>query len=100
MATLSPCFSTAMHSASSRMFNIRLDAECIAVEKQGDKVAINLDCSSGDKIAVGSHLLLAVGRVPNTADLGLENTGVAGDERGYVQVDDQLRTNVSGIYAL
>jgi pyruvate/2-oxoglutarate dehydrogenase complex dihydrolipoamide dehydrogenase (E3) component len=80
--------------------NIRLDAECIAVEKQGDKVAINLDCSSGDKIAVGSHLLLAVGRVPNTADLGLENTGVAVDERGYVQVDDQLRTNVSGIYAL
>jgi len=80
--------------------NIRLNAECIAVEKHGDKVAINLDCSSGDKTVLGSHLLLAVGRVPNTDDLGLEKSGVAADQRGYVQVDDQLRTNVSGIYAL
>ena len=80
--------------------NIRLNAECIAVEKHGDKVAINLDCSSGDKRVLGSHLLLAVGRVPNTDDLGLENAGVAVDQRGYIQVDDQLRTNVPGIYAL
>jgi pyruvate/2-oxoglutarate dehydrogenase complex dihydrolipoamide dehydrogenase (E3) component len=49
---------------------------------------------------VGSHLLLAVGRVPNTDDLGLEKTGVTVDQRGYIQVDDQLRTNVPGIYAL
>ena len=75
--------------------NIRLNAECIAVEKHGDKVAINLDCSSGDKRVLGSHLLLAVGRVPNTDDLGLENAGVAVDQRGYVQVDDQLQTNVA-----
>ena len=80
--------------------NIRLDAECIAVEKHGDKVAINLECSSDDKRVLGSHLLLAVGRVPNTDDLGLENAGVAVDQRGYVQVDDQLQTNVPGIYAL
>jgi pyruvate/2-oxoglutarate dehydrogenase complex dihydrolipoamide dehydrogenase (E3) component len=80
--------------------NIRLSAECIALEKRRDKVAVNLDCSSGDKTVVGSHVLLAVGRVPNTDDLGLENTGVAMDQRGYVQVDDQLRTNVPGIYAL
>jgi pyruvate/2-oxoglutarate dehydrogenase complex dihydrolipoamide dehydrogenase (E3) component len=80
--------------------NIRLNAECIAAEKHGDKVAINLDCSSGDKTVLGSHLLLAVGRVPNTDDLGLENAGVAMDQRGYIQVDDQLRTNVSAIYAL
>lgn len=79
---------------------IRLDAECIAVEKDGDKVAVNLDCSTGDKRVVGSHLLLAVGRVPNTDDLGLENSGVAMDQRGYIQVDDRLRTNVPGIYAL
>ena len=57
--------------------NIRLNAECIAVEKHGDKVAVNLDCSTGDKKVLGSHLLLAVGRVPNTDDLGLENAGVA-----------------------
>jgi pyruvate/2-oxoglutarate dehydrogenase complex dihydrolipoamide dehydrogenase (E3) component len=80
--------------------NIRLNAECIAVEKNGEKVAINVDCSNGDKKVLGSHLLLAVGRVPNTADLGLENTGVTVDERGYIQVDGQLRTNVPGIYAL
>jgi pyruvate/2-oxoglutarate dehydrogenase complex dihydrolipoamide dehydrogenase (E3) component len=80
--------------------NIRLNAECIAMEKHGDKVAINLDCSTGDKRVLGSHLLLAVGRVPNTDDLGLKNAGVTVDQRGYIQVDDQLRTNVSGIYAL
>ena len=79
---------------------IRLSAECIALEKRGDKVAVNVDCSSGDKIVVGSHVLIAVGRVPNTDDLGLENTGVAVDQRGFIQVDDQLRTNVPGIYAL
>ncbi len=80
--------------------HIRLNAECIALEKQGDKVAVDLDCSTGDKKVIGSHLLLAVGRVPNTDDLGLEKAGVAVDQRGYVQVDDQLRTNVAGIYAL
>jgi len=80
--------------------NIRLSAECIAMEKRGEKVAVNLDCTSSDKTVVGSHVLLAVGRVPNTNDLGLENTGVAVDQRGYVQVDDQLQTNVPGIYAL
>ena len=80
--------------------NIRLSAECIALEKRGDKVAVNVDCSSGDKYVVGSHLLLAMGRVPNTDDLGLKNAGVTVDQRGYIQVDDQLRTNVAGIYAL
>jgi len=80
--------------------NIRLNAQCIGVEKQGDRIAINLDCSKGDNKISGSHLLLAVGRVPNTGDLGLENAGVAVDKRGYIEVDDQLRTNVEGIYAL
>ena len=80
--------------------NIRLDAECIELEKRGEKVAVNLNCVSGDKTVLGSHVLLAVGRVPNTDDLGLENAGVAVDQRGYIKVDDQLRTNVSGIYAL
>jgi pyruvate/2-oxoglutarate dehydrogenase complex dihydrolipoamide dehydrogenase (E3) component len=80
--------------------HIRLSAECIALEKQGDKVAVDLDCSTGDKKVIGSHLLLAVGRVPNTDDLGLKKAGVVVDQRGYVQVDDQLRTNIPGIYAL
>ena len=79
---------------------IRLGAECIAFEKRGDKVAVQVDCSSGDKTVIGSHALLAVGRVPNTNDLGLEHAGIEVDKRGYIQVDDQLRTNVPGIYAL
>ena len=49
---------------------------------------------------VGSHVLLAVGRRPNTDDLGLDKAGVATDERGYIEVDDQLRTSVPGIWAL
>jgi pyruvate/2-oxoglutarate dehydrogenase complex dihydrolipoamide dehydrogenase (E3) component len=84
----------------SEGIKIRLSAECIALEKRGDKVAVGVDCTSGDKIVVGSHVLLAVGRVPNTADLGLENARIAVDQRGYIQVDDQLCTNVPGIYAL
>ena len=79
---------------------IRLNAECIGFEKHGDKVAAQVDCSSGDKTVIGSHVLLAVGRVPNTNDLGLEQAGIEINERGYIQVDDQLRTNVPGIYAL
>lgn len=80
--------------------NIRLSAKCIALEKRGEKVAANVDCSAGDKTVVGSHVLLATGRVPNTDDLGLQSTGVAIDQRGYILVDDQLRTNVPEIYAL
>jgi pyruvate/2-oxoglutarate dehydrogenase complex dihydrolipoamide dehydrogenase (E3) component len=79
---------------------IRLGAECIAFGKRGDKVAVQVDCSSGDKTVIGSHALLAVGRVPNTNDLGLEQAGIEVDKRGYIQVDDQLRTNVPGIFAL
>jgi len=61
---------------------MRLSAECIALEKRGDKVAVNVDCSIGDKTVIGSHALLAVGRVPNTEDLGLKSAGVtAGSTR-------------------
>ena len=80
--------------------NMRLNAECIALDKRGDKLAVNVDCTSGDKTIIGSHALLALGRVPNTEDLGLETTSIVVDQRGYIKVDDQLRTNVSGIYAL
>ncbi len=79
---------------------VRLSAECLAFEQRGNAVAVHVDCSSGDTSIVGSHALLAVGRVPNTNDLGLEHTGIEVDGRGYIQVDDQLRTNVPGVYAL
>ncbi len=80
--------------------NIRLNAECMAAEKRGDQIQVKLDCDRGDKAVTGSHLLLAVGRVPNTHDLGLDKAGIETDARGYIQVDDQLRTNVSGVWAL
>ncbi|WP_159718897.1 FAD-containing oxidoreductase [Geminicoccus flavidas] len=79
---------------------IRLDAECIRFEPRGDEVALGVECRSGEPEVLGSHVLLAVGRQPNTHDLGLGEAGVAVDERGYIQVDDQLRTNVPEIWAL
>ncbi len=80
--------------------DIRLKAECIAYEKRGNGVAVGLKCSVGPKEVAGSHLLLAVGRRPNTHDLGLDKAGVATDDRGYIIVDDKLHTNVDGIFAV
>jgi pyruvate/2-oxoglutarate dehydrogenase complex dihydrolipoamide dehydrogenase (E3) component len=79
---------------------IRLDAECIHMAPHDDGVSVGVNCETDDKPSIGSHVLLAVGRTPNTQDLGLEKAGVAVDARGYVVVDDQLRTNVPGIYAM
>ena len=80
---------------------VRLNATCIELTKLRDgEVGVRLDCTEGVPEVSGSHLLLAMGRTPNTDDLGLEKSGVAGDEHGYILVDDQLRTNVPGIWAL
>jgi pyruvate/2-oxoglutarate dehydrogenase complex dihydrolipoamide dehydrogenase (E3) component len=81
--------------------SVRLNAKCISLTKVGDKeVGVHLDCSEGAPAASGSHLLLAMGRTPNTHDLDLEKAGVARDAHGYIVVDNQLRTNVPGIWAL
>jgi pyruvate/2-oxoglutarate dehydrogenase complex dihydrolipoamide dehydrogenase (E3) component len=80
--------------------DIRLDAECIGFEKREDGVGVHVNCTAGEPQVVSSHLLLAVGRRPNTHDLGLEKAAVEMDKRGYVVVDDQLRTNVPGIWAM
>jgi pyruvate/2-oxoglutarate dehydrogenase complex dihydrolipoamide dehydrogenase (E3) component len=79
---------------------VRLQAECMTVKKDGGRVVVGLDCGEGGRQVAGSHLLLAVGRAPNTGDLGLDEAGVETDKAGYVKVDDQLRTNVPGIWAL
>lgn len=79
---------------------IRLEAECIGLAKRGDQVAVTASCGPGPEEIVGSDVLLAVGRKPNTDDLGLDKAGVETDPRGYVVVDDQLRTNVPGIWAI
>ena len=79
---------------------IEAAAECMSVAKASEGVVVDLDCADGTRSARGTHLLLAVGRTPNTDDLGLDRAGVAKDARGYIAVDDALRTNVPGIYAL
>ncbi|MBI3992049.1 MAG: FAD-dependent oxidoreductase, partial [Candidatus Lambdaproteobacteria bacterium] len=79
---------------------IHTGATCMAVQGESGGVAVSLDCAAGPRRVSGSHLLLAVGRRPNTNDLGLEQAGVATDARGYIQVDDQLRTTIQGIWAI
>jgi pyruvate/2-oxoglutarate dehydrogenase complex dihydrolipoamide dehydrogenase (E3) component len=79
---------------------IETGAECMAVAKADGGIAVDLDCAGGSRSVRGSHLLLAVGRTPNTDELGLDLAGVAKDPRGYVTVDDELRTSAAGIYAL
>jgi pyruvate/2-oxoglutarate dehydrogenase complex dihydrolipoamide dehydrogenase (E3) component len=80
--------------------HVRLDAKCLSVAKEGAGIAVTLDCTSGPPRAIGSHLLMATGRRPNTDDLGLDAAGIAHDERGFITVDDELRTNVPGIWAM
>ena len=79
---------------------LHLGAECVALERRGEGIAVRVSCDDGPEEVVGSHLLLAVGRVPNTTDLGLDEAGVETDPRGNIVVDDQLRTNVPGIWAI
>ena len=79
---------------------VRLNAECISLDRQGGNVVTRVDCGTGAPEVLGSHLLLAVGRRPNTDDLGLDTAGVEVDARGHIQVDDTLKTSVAGVWAL
>jgi pyruvate/2-oxoglutarate dehydrogenase complex dihydrolipoamide dehydrogenase (E3) component len=80
--------------------HVELNSKCIAFSKAGDEIAASLDCADGVRSVSGSHVLLAVGRVPNTGDLGLEKAGIGQNQHGYIVVDDELRTNVPGVWAL
>jgi pyruvate/2-oxoglutarate dehydrogenase complex dihydrolipoamide dehydrogenase (E3) component len=84
----------------SEQINVRLNAKCIGFSKRGEETVVHVDCTAGEPEVSGTHVLLAVGRRSNTDDLGLEKAGVALDERGYIVVDDQLRSNVPGIWAM
>jgi pyruvate/2-oxoglutarate dehydrogenase complex dihydrolipoamide dehydrogenase (E3) component len=79
---------------------IRTGAECMALSRKGDRIVVGLECQDGAPIAEGTHVLLAVGRVPNTHDLGLETAGIETDARGYIKVDDECRTSAPGVWAL
>ena len=80
--------------------NVRVNAECIHFSSDADGPVVGTNCTVGEPQVAGSHVLLAVGRTPNTGDLGLEEIGVKRDERGYILVDEELRTSVAGIWAL
>ena len=79
---------------------VRTDACCIRLAKHPHGVAVGVDCRDGAPEVIGSHVLLAVGRRPNTDDLGLDRAGIETDAKGYIKVDDRLATNVEGVWAL
>jgi pyruvate/2-oxoglutarate dehydrogenase complex dihydrolipoamide dehydrogenase (E3) component len=79
---------------------VRTSATCISLAPHDQGVAVGVDCQEGAHEAIGSHVLLAVGRRPNTDDLALDKAGVKTDARGYIVVDETLATNVPGIWAL
>jgi len=80
--------------------DVRVNSRVVGVEKQGNAVGVNIQSEGKMSQVIGTHVLIAVGRRPNTDDLGLDKAGIATDARGYIQVDDQLRTNIPGIWAL
>jgi pyruvate/2-oxoglutarate dehydrogenase complex dihydrolipoamide dehydrogenase (E3) component len=85
---------------SAEGIDVRTDAKCIALDRGADGVMVKLECVAGAPTIAGSHILLAVGRAPNTDDLGLREAGIETDDRGYVKVDDALRTTAPNVYAL
>ncbi len=80
--------------------NVRLNAECISFAPHDDGVCVHVTCQDGAPQVTGSHVLLAIGRKPNTDDLGLDKAGVELDKRGYVVVDDRLKTTNPGVWAM
>ena len=79
----------------------RMNASCLSgTQDENGKITVKVDCSQGPHEIAGSHLLLAVGRVPNTDTLNLELTGIKTNDRGYIQVNDYLETSVPNIFAL
>jgi pyruvate/2-oxoglutarate dehydrogenase complex dihydrolipoamide dehydrogenase (E3) component len=79
---------------------VRLNATCISMARHAEGVEVGVDCTDGSPAVVGSDVLIAVGRRPNTDDLGLEHAGITTDDRGYIKVDETLATNVPGVWAL
>jgi pyruvate/2-oxoglutarate dehydrogenase complex dihydrolipoamide dehydrogenase (E3) component len=79
---------------------LRFHAECLRLDQGPSGVVVHVGCKEGSPEIHGSHVLLAVGRDPNTDDLGLDLAGLAANNQGFIDVDDQLRTKVDGIWAL
>jgi len=80
--------------------DVRVGSKVVRVEKQGNSIAVQVEVGGKVSQTVGTHVLVAIGRRPNTDDLGLDKAGIATDSRGFIQVDEQLRTNIRGIWAM
>jgi len=79
---------------------LRLNAKCLTLSRSAQGIEAGVDCEQGAPRVAGSHLLLAVGRVPNTDDLGVDTAGIELDDRGYIKVNDELRTTNPHVWAL
>jgi len=79
---------------------VLLKSEAMRVTAANDTVSLTVKTNGKAEILEASHLLVAVGRQPNTDRLNLPSAGVEIDEQGFIKVNDQLETNVAGIYAL
>jgi pyruvate/2-oxoglutarate dehydrogenase complex dihydrolipoamide dehydrogenase (E3) component len=79
---------------------IYVNSRVMGVARQGNGIAVQIVRDGIASRIVGSHLLAAIGRRPNTDDLGLDIAGIAVDDRGFIKVDDELRTSVPGVWAL
>src|SRR6202048_2023235 len=80
--------------------DVRVGSKVVGVEKEGNAIAVKVESAGAVSQVAGTHVLVAIGRRPNTDDLGLDKAGIATDARGYIQVDDQLRTSAAGIWAM
>jgi len=80
--------------------NVRINSKVVGVEKQGNSIGVKVQSEGNTLQIIGTHVLVAIGRRPNTDDLDLDKAGIATDARGYIEVDDRLQTSVPGIWAL
>ncbi|BEU27186.1 mercuric reductase [Paraburkholderia sp. 22B1P] len=81
--------------------DVVLNAETVSVEgRSGTHVRIVLRTASGELAIDGSDILVAAGRVPNTAGIGLEQAGIALDDRGYIRVNERLQASAPGVWAI
>ncbi|MDP2017327.1 FAD-containing oxidoreductase [Hydrogenophaga sp.] len=77
-----------------------LEAECLSLAPNAGRITVGAQCANERAPIVASHVLLAVGRRPNTDGLGLEHAGIRMDAKGYIEVDDQCRTSAAGVWAV
>jgi pyruvate/2-oxoglutarate dehydrogenase complex dihydrolipoamide dehydrogenase (E3) component len=80
--------------------SIMLNSRPARISMQGDGISVSVVTPSGEQVVHGSHLLVATGRTPNTADLALANAGISTDNRGFIAVNDSLETSQQQIYAI